>query len=125
MFRGNASGSGAPLPVSTIPSVQLVSHEQYTHNNARLEQLQEVLDNWKRSNEMGHDQWVRMQNEVMQIIEAGEQAKSVWRVVCGIQVLITRFFFLIGECWQSCSLGENKHSLVGQSSLTFLPQTAQ
>jgi hypothetical protein len=60
--------------VSTIPSVQLASHDQYTDNHARLEQPQEVLNNWKRTNEQGRDQWVRLQNEVMQIIEAGEQA---------------------------------------------------
>ena len=107
---------------ATIPPVQLVSHEQYTHNQARLEQLQEVLNNWKRSNEQGHDQWVRMQNEVMQIIEAGEQATSSSGKWCAVYGCSSHAFFLVGESWQSCSLGENKHSFVGRSwALTFLP----
>ena len=75
MFKGNASGSSNPLPISAIQSVALVTQEQYSFNQARLDRMQRILDNWKAGNEQKYDQWIRMQNEMINVVEAGEQAK--------------------------------------------------
>jgi hypothetical protein len=69
-----------PVTSSALILAPVVNDEQYINNQTRLKQAQEMLNNYAARNEQAHHEYLRLQNErlqneMKQIMEAGEKAK--------------------------------------------------
>jgi hypothetical protein len=77
MQQGNAPTGlsiGASLS-SALSRRSLINNEEYSANRAKINYLREVLENWTETNERGHNDFVRLHNDMSQLVQAGEQAK--------------------------------------------------
>ena len=76
-MQGNMSRN-PPSASSALVMRHIINDEEYASNQARLHQLQGILDTWVASNEQGHNDYRRVQEELVQCVEAGEKAKCVY-----------------------------------------------
>jgi hypothetical protein len=53
----------------------IVDNDSYELNQTRINYLQQVLDQWKATNEQGHNNYVKLRNEMTRRVQLGEQAK--------------------------------------------------
>jgi D-ribose pyranose/furanose isomerase RbsD len=72
----------SPMANPNQQVTHVLSNEQYEANKARISQLKEYVNAFEIQNEVGHETFVMMQQELERRVREGERAQYVHNTLC-------------------------------------------